>query len=197
VYRIFGAEGTWATWDHAQKKTKRYREQKPEQVAQYLAQIAGVPKSHIAYADETGIDAYVHREYGWSKRGIPVIGKISGRKFKRTSIVAAQIGKAIISPLQYEGTMDSSLFETWFEFHLLPSLPKNAFIVMDNASFHRKSRLHPLAQSAGMTLIFLPPYSPELNPIEHFWSWLKRHLRKILPQYATFDDALCAAFQGQ
>ena len=111
--------------------------------------------------------------------------------------VTENFAQGLISPLQYEGTMDSSLFETWFEFHLLPSLPKNAFIMMDNASFHRKSRLYPLAQSAGMTLIFLPPYSPELNPIEHFWSWLKRHLRKTLSQYSSFDDALCAAFQGQ
>jgi len=51
------------------------------------------------------------------------------------------------------------------------------------------------AISAVSTLLFLPPYSPELNPIEHFWSWLKTHLQKILPDYLSFDDALFDIFQ--
>jgi len=162
-----------------------------------LSEIAEVLADHIAYVDETGIDEYLYREYGWSKRGTTLIGMTSGRNFKRTGIVAAQIGEVIVSPLQYDGTMDSSLFEMWFEFHLLPRLPENTVIVMDNASFHRKSKLYPLAEKARMKLIFLPPYSPELNPIEHFWSWLKRQLRKILPKLSSLDDALCSAFQGR
>jgi transposase len=165
-------------------------------VAEYLAQIAGIQASQIAHVDETGIDNYLYREYGWSERGKPLLGKVSGRKFKRTGIVAAQMGKSIIAPFQYDGTMDSALFEGWFEKCLLPILPKNAVIVMDNASFHRKSKLYALAEKMGHRLLFLPPYSPELNPIENFWSWLKRYLRKILPDYPSFDDALRSAFQG-
>jgi len=145
--------------------------------------------------DETGIDSYLYRKYGWSERGKPLIGKISGHKFKRTGIVAAKMGNSIIAPLQYDGTMDSILFETWFVTQLLPILPKNTTIVMDNASFHRKSRLFPLAEEAGVRLVFLPPYSPELNPIENFWAWLKGYLRKILPSHTSFDDALHSAFQ--
>jgi transposase len=128
-------------------------------------------------------------------RGKPLIGMVSGRKFKRTGIVAAQLGKTIIEPLQYSGTMDSALFEAWFETRLLPSIPINTLIVMDNATFHRKRRLVPLAEQAGVRLLFLPPYSPNLNPIEHFWGWLKRHLRKILPDHCSFDSALHSAFQ--
>jgi len=60
-------------------------------------------------------------------------------KYKRTSIVAAQLNKKIIEPLQYEGTMDSKLFETWFKTRLLPNLPPKTTLVMDNAAFHRKS----------------------------------------------------------
>lgn len=92
--------------------------------------------------------------------------------------------------------MDSSLFEKWFEDYLLPNLPKEAVIVMDNASFHRKKKLYDLTQKTGVRLIFLPPYSPELNPIEHVWSWLKRHLRKTLSHFSSFDDAICSAFQA-
>ncbi|MCI8405511.1 MAG: hypothetical protein HFE43_00645 [Oscillospiraceae bacterium] len=81
----------------------------------------------------------------------------------------------------------SSLFEFWFSNQLFPSLEHGTMIVMDNASFH--------TQNAGCRLLFLPPYSPELNPIEKFWAWLKRFLRNVLPSATSFDDALSTAFQ--
>jgi putative transposase len=104
---------------------------------------------------------------------------------------------SVIEPYQYWETMESQFFEAWFEHRLLPALPPNSVIVMDNASFHRKSRLPGLAEEAGHRVLFLPPYSPELNPIENYWSWLKRQLRKILPGFQTFDDALCSIFEGR
>ena len=161
----------------------------------YLNQLEDVPPHQIAYVDETGVDTCLYREYAWSKRGEVVYGKVSGRKYKRAGIVAARMGNRIIAPLQYDGTMDSTLFELWFRQCLLPTLPESAIIVMDNAAFHRKSRLFEFAQIAGHRLVFLPPYSPELNPIENFWSWLKRQLRKILPQHNSFNDALFECFQ--
>lgn len=91
--------------------------------------------------------------------------------------------------------MNSNTFEYWFRNILLPELPKGTAIVMDNASFHRKKQLSSIAKECGFCLIFLPPYSPELNPIEKFWSWLKRHLEKILPDFTSFDDALFECFQ--
>ena len=172
-----------------------YHEQNPKQVAEYLAEIADIPKEQIAYVDEMGCDTFLYREYGWSQRGTPLVGQISGRKFKRTGIVAAQMKKGILEPLQYDGAMDSALFEAWFGMCLLPALPEKTTVVMDNASFHRKKKLCGLAEAAGHRLIFLPPYSPQLNPIENYWSWLKRHLRKTLPLFPSFNDALCAAFE--
>ena len=142
-----------------------------------------------------GIAEYLHRQYCRAKRGIKIIGKVSGKEFKSVGIVAAKVGKKIIAPFQYSGTMDSSLFEIWFEACLLPALPTGAAIVMDNASFHRKNRLIVLAQNAGHILIFLPPYSAELNDIDNFWSWLKSRLRKILPDFENLDDAISDCFQ--
>ena len=149
----------------------------------------------MVYVDESGIDTYLYREYGYAPRGQQVFGRIRGRKYQRCGIVAAQMGGRIIAPFEYEGTMDSRLFEFWFSNQLLPSLEQGAVIVMDNASFHSKKRLLSAAQNAGCRLLFLPPYSPELNPIEKFWACLKRFLRKILPASPSFDDALCAPFQ--
>ena len=97
-----------------------------------------------------------------------------GRKYQRTSIVAGKVGHKIIAPLQYSGTMNGNFFEVWFEEHLIPELDEGAVIILDNASFHRKKCLFDLAQRYNRTLIFLPPYSSELNPIEHFWHWQRK-----------------------
>ena len=161
----------------------------------YQEQIKDIPAEKIVYVDECGIDTYLYREYGYAPRGQQVFGQVRGRKYKRCGIVAAKMADKILAPLQYSGTMDSSLFEAWFSTQLLPSLDKDTVIVMDNASFHSKKRLISAAQNAGCSLLFLPPYSPELNPIENFWAWLKRFLRKILPSAPSFDDALYTAFQ--
>jgi len=145
--------------------------------------------------DETGIDSYLYREYAYSRKGEPVYGAVSGRRYRRTGLVAAQQNGESIAPLQYEGTMDSTLFEFWFGSCLMRELPPNSVIVMDNAAFHRKSRLPLIAQAHGHSLVFLPPYSPELNPIERFWNWLKHRMRSTLAVFNDFDDTLSACFQ--
>jgi len=156
--------------------------------------MADVPPEKIAYVDETGIDTYLCRQYGYAQKGELVRARIPGRKYARTGIVAAKLGNTVIAAKKYKGTMNHKLFEDWFENMLLPELPKDTVIVMDNASFHRKKQLKQIAKDHGYRLVFLPPYSPELNPIEHFWAWLKRKLRKILPDFDSFDAALMAAF---
>lgn len=177
-----------------EKKTTRYQEQDQQKVVAYQAEIKDIPPEKIVYVDESGIDTYLYREYGYAPRGQQVFGQVRGRKYQRCGIVAAQMGDRILAPFQYNGTMDSRLFEFWFSSQLLPSLAPGTVIVMDNASFHSKNRLFSVAQNAGCRVLFLPPYSPELNPIELFWAWLKRFLRKILPSAPSFDDALCTAF---
>jgi len=156
--------------------------------------VRSIPEDRLVYVDETGIDQYLHRPYARSLRGCPVFGEISGKRYKRTSLVAGLCMKRITAPLQYSGTMDSVLFEFWFETMLLPCLEAGNVIVMDNARFHRKSVLSELAGRAGVHLLFLPPYSPDLNPIECFWAWLKDRLRKILPYFAALDDAISDCF---
>ena len=116
---------------------------------------------NIAYIDETGIDTYLFREHGYAPKGQKICAKISGKKYKRVGIVAAKIGEKIVAPMEYDGTMDSVLFEAWFEKCFLPVIKKGTVIVMDNASFHRKKQLICAAQKAECFLIFLPPYSPQ------------------------------------
>ena len=91
--------------------------------------------------------------------------------------------------------MHGEFFEAWFEKHLLPELSKGDVIILDNASFHRKKRLYEIAELHNVKIIFLPPYSPELNPIEHFWHWLKKTTTDILKKCLNLRAAIFTAFQ--
>ena len=153
-----------------------------------------IPPERLIYVDETGIDEYLYREYARAPRGKTVELKISGRKFKRTNIVAGICQGEWIAPLQYSGTTDSDLFEYWFEYRLLREAKKGSVIIIDNATFHKKTVLFELARKYGCTVLFLPPYSPDLNLIENKWAWLKRKLRNILHNFKSLDDALWAVF---
>lgn len=147
------------------------------------------------YIDETGFDSYLCREYARAPKGEKIHEMVMGRKFQRTSIVAGKMGHKIVAPLQYSGTMNGELFERWFSERLLPAVPDDAVIIMDNASFHRKKHLSEIAEKFGRTLIFLPPYSPDLNPIEHFWHWLKKSVCDALPSSPNLSDAIFDAFK--
>ena len=154
-----------------------------------------LPQNSIIYVDETGINKYLYREFARAKRGIHIIEKISGKKFERMNIVSGICGGKWIAPMQYTGTTDSGLFEYWFENCLLKETPNGATIILDNATFHKKSVLPQLAEAIGAKVLFLPPYSPNLNPIEKKWAGLKKMLRKILPFHCSLDNALHHAFQ--
>jgi transposase len=145
--------------------------------------------------DECGLDNYIYREYAYSLRGIPVAGEVSGRKYARTNVVAAKCCDNVVAPMIYDGTTDSKLFEYWFEHRFLKSIPRYSVAIVDNATFHRKDTLRKLAARFDCEVLFLPPYSPDINsPIENFWANLKRKLRNILHNYDNFDDALLDCF---
>jgi transposase len=182
-------------WASRVKKTVSYKEKSEALRSEFIETIGTYPPERLYYVDECGLDKYLYREYGYSPRGTPVIGSVSGKKFKRINLVAAKCGSAIIAPMVYDGTTDSVLFECWFENALLKVLPPHSVIILDNATFHRKARLRSLAEQAMCAVIFLPPYSPDLNPIERFWAWIKSRLRSILPFYSDFDSAVADCFQ--
>jgi putative transposase len=104
-----------------------------------------------------------------------VHGLRSGHRRPRTSLIAGLSDNALIAPLLFDGTCNTELFNQWFGGHLLPVLPPRTIIVLDNASFHKSKITQELAKAAGCILLFLPPYSPDLNPIEQKWANLKQH----------------------
>ena len=118
--------------------------------------IESYPQHRLCYVDECEIEEYIHREYGYAPAGVTIEGKFNGRKYKRTNMVAAKCCEKIIAPMIYTSTTDSVLFEHWFEFSLLKLMPKYSVIIMNNASFHRKSRLRELAIQVDCEILFLP-----------------------------------------
>lgn len=88
--------------------------------------------------------------------------------------------------------MNSRIFETWIETQLAPTLSKGDVVILDNVGFHKSERAKQLVRAKGAWLLFLPPYSPDLNPIEMAFSKLKARLRKRAARsFDTIAQALC------
>jgi transposase len=105
-------------------------------------------------------------------------------------VIAGLCGDKHIAVRCYEHSTTSDFFEDWFEWELLSEVPEGSVIVLDNASFHRKNKLYEIAAKHGVFVLFLPPYSPELNPIEHSWANLKRGQKDNLARFKSLDFAI-------
>ena len=128
----------------------------------------------LLYLDETGFEATTERQYGLAAIGKRVHDTRVGSIRKRTSLIAAWCNKYISAPMLFEGTCNTNVFNTWIEKFLCPELDKETVVIMDNATFHKSAETKTLIEDTGATLLFLPPYSPDLNPIEKVFGTLKR-----------------------
>lgn len=148
------------------------------------------------YIDESGIDESLWRNYARSPRGKPVIADIYGKRSQRTSMIAGWIHDArdIVAPYVFNGYTDAHRFNAWVEMCLLPVLEPGQTIIMDNASFHRNKRTKELIESAGCKLMYLPPYSPDLNPIENVWAIIKATYKTFKQRGYEHHNAIDAAF---
>jgi len=129
------------------------------------------------------------RQYGYASRGKPVEGKVCGKRKEKLNIVAAKRGCEILEPREYNFSMNSELFEFWFML-LLRSVPPGHWFILDNARFHREKVLIEIAESVGCHVLFLPAYSPDLNPIENEWANLKTFLRNHGRDFASSSIAV-------
>lgn len=144
----------------------------------------------MVFVDESGIDRHLHREHCRAPKGKQVYEAVSGRKFERCSIVAGKCGKEILAPFGYYGTCNSELFLKWVKEMLVPNLKENQIVIMDNASIHKSPKIREAIEEAGCSLVYQPPYSPDLNPIEHFWSHLKQKIGALQQKFKSIFDAI-------
>ena len=118
---------------------------------------------------------------------------MSGNRFnKRITVIGGlESSFKLLTPIYFTGNTDTMSFNYWIEEHLLPEMQgKNKVIIMDNASFHKSQRTKELIENAGHQLLYLPPYSPDLNPIEKKWSHVKTKVKNIKDNFKTFEDCL-------
>lgn len=137
----------------------------------------------------------MYRQYARAPRGEQVLADVKGKKSQRISLICGLLGKKLIAPLAFEGYTNAGVFNHWLEHCLIPELPPGCTVIIDNARFHQSARTRELIEAAGCRLIFLPPYSPDLNDIEPWWAVLKAHLRAILPDTQELMQAITVAFQ--
>ncbi len=146
--------------------------------------------SNFVFVDESGLNRYYHRELARAARGTRVRGKKPGKRFKRTNVIAGLSGSKHLAVRCYEHTTTAKFFEEWFEWELLSEIQEGSVIIMDNAAFHRKSKLYDIASRYNVVVLFLPPYSPDLNPIEKSWANLKHWLKSNLSRFPSLDFAV-------
>jgi transposase len=151
-------------------------------------------KDKLVYIDESGIDAYVYKNSGWAPKGDLVYGEISGKRYARESFVAAKCASKILAPFCFKGTCDTTLFDMWVEKFLVPALKPGQIVVLDNATFHKSAKTRKLIEDAGCSILFLPPYSPDFNPIEKFWAWFKAKIKKVVKNFKTLSEAIDNVF---
>jgi transposase len=139
----------------------------------------------VFYLDECGVDHRLYREYGRTPRGERIYEAVAGKRRERTSIISASQQGKLVAPLVFQGSCNTEVVDAYFEQVLLPELPPGSVIVLDNARFHQSPTTQKRVAAAGCQLLFLPAYSPDLNPIEHLWAAFKTRLRKDLATAAN------------
>lgn len=132
------------------------------------------------YVDESGMNDNDFCPYAYSAIGKRHYEAHPGHYTKRISMIGGLCNKNFMAPFMFEGHCNTTVFELYVEQVLVPKLETGMIVVSDNASFHKSMRIKNLIESVGAKLIYLPPYSTDLNPIEHYWHKIKTAIRKMM-----------------
>jgi len=145
----------------------------------YLDEIKSIDINKLIFIDESGANQNMILNYGRSLSGQKVYDERPTSRSKRVSTVGAMSSSGMKASMCFEGTLNRKTFTTFLSQILLPELKKDDVVVMDNASVHHHRSIVELIESKGARVLYLPPYSPHLNPIENAWSKMKHILRQL------------------
>ncbi|KAJ5851110.1 hypothetical protein N7455_010966 [Penicillium solitum] len=180
------------------KAQQRASERNPQLRDFYQHKLSKFRSFHLVFVDESGCDKRVgYRRTGWSPLGVTPIQVSKFHRGQRYLILPAYAQDGVVLSRIFKGSTDASFFESFIE-QLLQHCgrwpePKSV-LVMDNASFHHSDRIRQLCSDAGVKLLYLPPYSPDFNPIEEFFAELKAHIKKYWSTYEENCDQGFHAF---
>jgi transposase len=148
-----------------------------ERRVEYKAEIGLELLERLKFLDETGSNIAMTRLYGRAAPGEQVIDSAPQNYGENISMLACLSLTGISAPMTIDGAVDSLVFLAYVEQVLVPTLCEGDVVVMDNLSAHKAKGVRELIEGCGARLIYLPPYSPDLNPIEKCWSKIKTYLR--------------------
>jgi transposase len=137
-----------------------------------------IQADRLVFVDEMGANISLAPLYAWSRRGERAFGSVPRNWGKNITLLASMSLEGMGECLAVEGSTTTAVFEAYLERVLVPSLRVGQVVVMDNLSAHKGSRVRELIESRGCKLIYLPPYSPDFNPIEEAFAKLKTLLRR-------------------
>lgn len=153
----------------------------------YLHKISAFRSSQLIFVDESACDRRcAFRKRGWSPRGVTPVQTARFHRGPRYQILPAYCQDGILLSRVYEGGTDAAWFEDFVEqllHHCRPYPEPKSVLVMDNATIHHSPRVRELCEAAGVVLVYLPPYSPDFNPIELFFAVLKSYIKQTWPTY--------------
>lgn len=178
----------------AQKKSLKAAEQDREDVAnartEWRAGQAQINPDRLVFIDESGASTKMTRAYGRCPRGQRLVCTVPYGHWKTTTFIGALRHHGMTAPCVFDGPINGEAFLAWTEQFLVPTLRKSDIVVMDNLPSHKVSGVRQAIEATGATLRYLPPYSPDLNPIEQFFAKLKSLLRKAAAR--TIDELIRA-----
>jgi transposase len=132
----------------------------------------------FVFIDETAATTAMTRLYGWGPRGERLVDAVPAGHWKTTTVVAGLRASGIIAPFGLDGPMTGAVFRAYVEQVLAPALEPGDVVAMDNLSLHKVAGVQEAIRAAGASVLYLPSYSPDLNPIEQLFAKLKARLRK-------------------
>jgi transposase len=166
----------------AKKKTAHAAEQdRPDVKKQRWDWFEGqidLDPDRLIFVDESWASTNMARRYGRCRRGERLRMSVPHGHWKTTTVIAGLRNSGIVAPFVIDRPVNRSIFETWVQRVLVPNLRQGDIVIMDNLSSHKGPRVRALIEAAGATLRYLPPYSPDFNPIEKAFAKLKALLRK-------------------
>ena len=145
--------------------------------ARWRRQQPGLSAGRLIFLDETSIKTNMARRYGRSPRGARLVAHVPHGHRKTSTFIGCLCEDGTIAPYVLDGAVNTALFVAYVEQHLATALRAGDIVVMDNLPVHKASGVRAAIEAAGATLLYLPPYSPDLNPIEMVFAKLKSQLR--------------------
>ena len=144
---------------------------------EYRDWVLKVDPHNLVFIDESGINLGMTRLRGRAVRGERLYDSCPRNKGSNISLIGALSLKGLIATMSLPGSVNTEVFFIYVQEVLLPQLWKGAFVIMDNLPVHKARKIRATIRTVGAEVVFLPPYSPDLSPIELCWSKLKQHLR--------------------